>query len=385
MVEIAVLKKICPASEAEAEKIVYSTDSSCIKGNALAITWPENPEQLQKLVRFALREKISLVPRGGGTSLVGGAVPQNAVVIDIARLNKIKKLFLNEKQVIVEAGTVLDNLNAALAKYNLEFPVRPGSHAACTIGGMIATNAGGMLSPKYGKIEEWLEEITVMDGTGKMFELEGQEMRRFAGTEGCCGIILEAKLRLIEFIKYSTDFFEFDDIPNLMRKVEELKKEDDVIAIEYINLAASKLSGLREREHLLVRYASGKGALDPAEAEKLWKLRENIYSVLVEKGFSRIEDPFFEKNIEKFLDWIKKQEIPCYGHVGYGIVHPHFSSFNGVERMIAVVKELNGKLAAEHGVGLLKRKNAPFAITQNIKELKQKYDPSNILNKNKVI
>ena len=92
MVEIAVLKKICPASEAEAEKIVYSTDSSCIKGNALAITWPENPEQLQKLVRFALREKISLVPRGGGTSLVGGAVPQNAVVIDIARLNKIKKL-----------------------------------------------------------------------------------------------------------------------------------------------------------------------------------------------------------------------------------------------------------------------------------------------------
>lgn len=385
MYDITMLKHICNASESSTEKLAYSSDSSCIEGKCLAIAWPENSEQLQKLVRLCSRERIPLVPRGGGTSLVGGTVPQEAIVIDLSRMNKIKKLILGEKTVIAEAGVYLDNLNNALSKYNLEFPIKPGSHAACTIGGMIATNAAGFLSKKYGKVDGWISAITLMDANGRIFTFEGDDAKKFAGTEGCCGIIIEAKLRLSDISGFSTDMFEFENLNEMIPKLDELKSNPEVIALEYINPIASKLVGMDEKEHLLVRYSHDKGLMSPEESARLWKMRENIYSIMVNAGFQRIEDPYFESGIEKFLDWINKQNVPCYGHIGYGIIHPHFRTQEEIEKMILAVKELNGQIGGEHGIGLLKRKYAPFIITTKIKELKSKYDPNNIMNKGKVI
>ncbi|MEM2956506.1 MAG: FAD-binding oxidoreductase [Candidatus Pacearchaeota archaeon] len=383
---ISILKGICPASEADAEKIAYSTDSSTIKGNCLAVTWPENAEQLQKLIRYCQREKLNLTVRGGGTSLVGGSVPNDSIIIDMSRFNKIKRIDLKEKVVFAEAGVILDDLNFVLGKYGYEFPIKPGSHSACTVGGIIATNAGGMLSPKFGKVSEWVEALRVIDGTGKVFDFYDSQAKEIAGTEGCCCIILEAKLKINELAKYySTDFYEFDDNQKLIKKIEELKRDPDVIAVEYINNIAAKIVGLREKDYLLIKYAGTKGNLDPLKAEKLWKLRENLYSILVEKGYKIIEDPLIEKDIDKFIDWLKKQEIPCFGHIVYGVLHPHFENEEQIGKMINVVKELGGKLTGEHGIGVLKKKNAPFIITQKIKELKARYDPNNILNRGKII
>jgi FAD/FMN-containing dehydrogenase len=329
---------------------------------------------------------VSFTIRGGGTSLVGGAVPQNSIVADMSRFNKIKRLDLREKSVVIESGVILDDLNAALAKYNLEFPVKPGSHAACTIGGMIATNAGGMLTPKFGKIADWISAVRIIDGTGKVFDFYGDDAKQIAGTEGCWGIILEARLRLIDLPKYySTDFYEFDSIQKLIEKVNELKKDNEVIAIEYINSIAARMAGLKEKDCLLVKYAGTKGHIDALRAEKLWKLRENIYSILVENGYPKIEDPMLENGIEKFLDWLNKQYVPCFGHIAFGVLHPHFQNQEEVEKMNNTVKELGGKFCGEHGVGMLKKRIAPFIITQKIKELKDKYDPNHILNKGKVI
>ncbi len=383
---IALFKEACPITEADYEKVAYSTDSSCIQGSPLAVAIPQNAEQLQKLVRIAARERIPLTVRGGGTSLVGGAVPIDSIVIDLSKFNKIKRFDQNEKKVVVEAGVILDSLNTALSKYNLEFPVKPGSHAACTIGGMIATNAGGMLSPAFGKTENWVEVITMMDGSGKVFDFSGDDISKFSGTEGCCGIILEARLKLNETAAhYSTAFYEFDDIHKLMNKVNELKADPDVVAVEYINSIAAKMAGMREKDHLIVKFTGSKGHLDTTAAEKIWKLRENIYSILFEQGYTQIEDPMIENGMDKFLDWIKKQEIPCYGHIAYGVIHPHFTSQEQTEKMNAIIKELNGKFVGEHGVGILKRKVAPFTTVQKIKELKVQYDPYSILNKGKVI
>lgn len=380
------LKQVCPCSESNAEKIVYSTDSSCIQGSLLAVAWPESLEQLQKLIRFATREKVSLVPRGGGTSLVGGCVPQNSIVVDMSRLNKIKKLVIGEKTVIAEAGVYLDNLNGALAKYNLEFPIKPGSHAGCTIGGMISTNAAGLLSKKFGKVDEWVSEITFMDGTGKLFTFEGPEAKKFAGSEGTVGFIVEAKLKLSDISEnFSSDLFEFENLQTMTAKLNELKGDNEVTALEYINPIASKLVGMSNKEHLLVKYSNDKGKLDSEEAPGVWKMRENLYSVIFNAGFTKIEDPFFEEGVEKFLDWINKQNVPAYGHIGYGIIHPHFRREEDIERMNNAVRELNGQLAGEHGVGLLKKKYAPLGITTRIKELKAQYDPQNIMNRGKVI
>ena len=383
---ITILKTFCAASDADPEKISYSTDASTIKGNAIGIAWPDNSEQLQKIIRYCQREKLAITIRGSGTSLVGGAVPIDSLVVDMSRFNRIKRIDLKESAVFVEAGVILDDLNNALAKYGYEFPVKPGSHAACSIGGIISTNAGGMLSPKFGKVIDWVEAIRIMDGTGKVFDFYGNQAKEFAGIEGCCGIILEAKLKIVEMPKHSsTDLFEFDNDLILIEKVNELKNDKDAIAIEYINSIAAGLAGMKQKDWLLVKYAGTKGNLDALKAEKLWKLRENLYSVLVEAGYRIIEDPFLEKDMDKFIDWIKKQHAPCFGHIAFGVMHPHFENSEDADRMNEVVKELGGKLIGEHGIGILKKKNASFIVVQKIRDMKSKYDPNNIMNKGRAV
>jgi FAD/FMN-containing dehydrogenase len=382
------LRQACQAADSTAEKVVYSTDSSTIKGEAIAVAWPSNLDELQRLMRIVTREKIVITLRGGGTSLVGGAVPQNSLVVDMSRFNKIKHMNPEERSVVVEAGVVLDELNNVLEGYGFEFPIQPGSHAAASIGGMIATNAAGMLSPKYGKIEGWIMALTIMDGTGKVFSLNDIESKEFFGTEGCCAIIVEAKLNLKhKDYNFSTDLIEFDNLNEMLNKCEELKHDNDILAIEYINKHAAKLSGMKPKEYLLVKYSGPKGKLKIGDDEEIWKLRENMYSVLVEKDYPRIEDPQIPaENMLKFLEWINQRSIPCYGHVGYGIIHPHFKrNQEDLNHMFDFLKEVNGKAAAEHGIGILKKKHVPFVFAQKIKILKEKYDPYNILNKGKII
>jgi FAD/FMN-containing dehydrogenase len=385
---IVSLRQACQATDSPPERVVYSTDASTIRGDAIAVCWPTNIDELQKLMRIATREKILITMRGGGTSLVGGAVPQNALVIDTSKMAKIKAIHPDEKTVIAEAGVVLDDLNNVLANYGLEFPVQPGSHAAATIGGMIATNSAGMLSPKNGKVEDWVKGLTIMDGTAKVFNFDEIESKEFVGTEGCCGIIVEAKLKLKERNDdMSTDLFEFNDLTSLMNKVNELMNDNDALAIEYINRHAAVLADMKSKEYLLVRYQGQKGSYKLGDDYDLWKLRENIYSVLVEKEYPRIEDPQIPReNMIKFLEWLNQKGIPCYGHIGYGIVHPHFKrNQEELNLMFEFLKIVNGKAASEHGIGLLKKKHAPFVFSQKIKMLKEKYDPHNILNKGKII
>jgi len=381
------LRQACQAADSNAEKIVYSTDASAIKGETISIAWPSNMDELQKLMRVVTRERISITLRGGGTSLVGGAVPQNSLVIDMSRMNKIKLVDHENKFAVVEAGVVLDDLNNALAHHELEFPVQPGSHAACTIGGMIATNAAGMLSSKFGRTENWLLGMTIMDGTGKVFNLDSVEAKEFIGTEGCCAIIVDAKIKLTDKNNNtSTDVFTFNNLNELMSKVDELKNENDAISVEFVNKAASKLADMKSKYYLIVKYSTSKGKL--TSEDDVWKTRENMYSIMVSNGYERIEDPQIEgnENIIKFLEWLEQRDIPCYGHIATGILHPHFKrDQKEINDMFEFLKQVNGKAVSEHGIGILKKKYAPFAFAQKIKILKERYDPFNILNKGKII
>jgi len=384
MVDIAVIKKVCPASESIGEKAAYNTDSSTVKGEALAVAWPTDYEQLKGLVKLASRENILLVPRGGGTSLVGGAVPQKAIVVDMSRLNKVKKLFLNDKAVVVQAGVLLDALNKSIAEYDLEFPIDPCSHSSCTIGGMIATNAAGKgFVNRF--MRDWVSNITFLDGTGKVFTVDKNEARRFVGTEGCCGIIIEATLNLEKKVNFSTDLFKFADLNSLINKYRELMQDKEVSGIMFINSMAAQFAGLSRHEHLIVRYSSGKGKIDPAEADEIWHRYENLHSILVAAGFPRAEDPIFETGREKFADWIGKQGFPCYGNIAAGSFHPYLKAQEDVDKMSKIVSELKGQMVGEWGVGVLRRRYVPFSVSHSVKELKVKYDPKNILNKGKVI
>ncbi len=376
-------------SEEEIDKLVYSTDASQIKGETRLVVWPKNAEEIHKIVLFAKRNKTNLVIRGAGTGLVGGCIPRDEVVMDLSKLNKILNISEYERSVIVQAGVVLNNLNLRLKKLKLFFPVIPSSHKVCTIGGMISTNAVGIRAIKYGRVENWVKALEIMDGTGRLRRIKGNEIKNFCGKEGTTGIILRAKLKLDDLPeKRSLDIFKFEDeeLEELVEKVRELQDEE-VSAIEFINTKAAKIAGLEELNHLIIEYEDFRGEFkEENEIEKIWKMREGILTKINAKEYSISEDPKLPLDkIIDFLYWLKNNNIPAFGHIGVGIIHPHFKrDSEKIEEMFEIVKKLNGEVSGEHGIGLLKKKYVDPEILKEIKELKDKYNPDNIINGGKI-
>ena len=149
-------------------KVAYSRDASRILGPCQGVVWPETVNDVVSLAQWAAETGIDLVPRGAGTGLCGGATPQNSIVIDSSRLQKIGARDVQSKMVVVDAGIPLDLFNRTLRPDGLFLPVIPGSHRSATIGGMIATNAAGLHAVRYGRMSDWVVDVVMVDGKGEI-------------------------------------------------------------------------------------------------------------------------------------------------------------------------------------------------------------------------
>ena len=160
----------------------YEIDASRVKGKALDVVHPKTISEVKRFVISSRR----VVPRGAGTGLSGGCVPQGGVdlVIDLSKLDAIGSFDRERGTIEVEAGVILDDLQEYLEKYNLEFPINPSSHSVCTIGGMIATNAVGSRAIKYGRTSEWIRWIEIIDSQGNLHRKGVTEMSDYFGMEG---------------------------------------------------------------------------------------------------------------------------------------------------------------------------------------------------------
>lgn len=368
-------------SQKDADRVAYSSDASRIRGKADTIVWPKTLEDIRHTIAYAKRHKLNLVPRGAGTGLAGGAVPQDSVVMDLCKMNRCT---VQGDKAVVEPGVVLDDLNSAS---EFVLPVEPGSHAVCTIGGMIAANAAGMRAFRYGKMIDWIEELLVIDGTGKMLKIKGDKIKNFCGLEGITGIIARAKLKLTKLPKQrSISIFSFETITPLVERFNELRKEN-VLALEYVDEFCSELIGLGDANHLIVEYEGDEGNVKGEEMQDVWKMREGLYPAVASKGYSVVEDPQVPlKSIANLLYWLQKNNIPTFGHIGIGVIHPHFKKESRlVEEMFVVVKKLKGRVSGEHGIGLLKKDYLDEEEVENIRKIKEVYDPNNILNGGKII
>ena len=368
-------------SQKDIDKVAYNSDASGIQGKADTIVWPQSIEDIRHTISYVKRHKLNLVPRGAGTGLAGGAVPQDSVVIDLCKMNNF---VIKEDKAVVQPGVILDDLNSS-SEFIL--PVEPGSHAVCTIGGMIATNAAGMRAFKYGKMIDWIEELRVIDGTGKLFKVKGDKIKNFCGLEGTTGIVVEATIKLTKLPKErSISIFNFDTITSLTEKFNELKKEN-ILALEYVDKFSSNLIGLGESNNLIVEYEGDEGNIKGEEMEDIWKKRSELYSNVAAKGYTVVEDPQIPlESIDKFLYWLQKNNIPAMGHIGVGIIHPHFKKGSHmIEEMFVVVKKLKGSVSGEHGIGLAKKPYISEEEIEQIRKLKEVYDPNNILNGGKLI
>lgn len=198
-------------------RLAYSRDASNLSGDCLAVVWPIHLEQVCALAEWAVRENIDLVPRGAGTGLCGGATPQNSVVVDFSCLTMIGSLDVEHRRVTVGAGAVLDALNRSLEPHRLCLPVIPSSHRAATIGGMIATNASGLRAVRYGSMRDWVEAVTLVDGTGRVHRLSGEALDNVAGREGASGFVVNVELRLTDQLsQLSLTLRAFEDTTSLL-------------------------------------------------------------------------------------------------------------------------------------------------------------------------
>lgn len=368
------------------EMKAYETDASRLDGNALDVIHPKTITEVKNVVAKSRR----IVPRGAGTGLAGGCVPLNGIdiVLDLSGLIEIKNLDVGRRIVEVEAGVILDDLQNYLLKYGLEFPIMPSSHGVCTIGGMIATDASGKRMIKYGETSNWVRWVEVIDDYGNLYRKGATELSDYSGMEGITGVIVRACLKLLPLKKRTASLIKVESSEEVVSIVRDLKRNPMISMIEFLDKKISKGLGLTEDYHLIIEYEGGGGLLKGEEYGELIKMREKVYSFVVNEGYVRIEDcKIMTNRFVKLMDWFEEKGIPTFGHIGVGILHPCFSRDKEkfIPEMMKVVKRFGGQISGEYGVGILKTKFVDEGDKKILINIKKRTDPLNKFNVGKVI
>jgi len=350
------------------------------------IIWPKTTEQVQRLLLFANQSRLPIIIRGSGTSAVGGCVGENALVISSERMNKVLKLDVKNKLIEVESGIKITALNNSLSALKLIFPLIPFNPAQ-TIGGMIALNAVTKESQNLGRMNEWVEEVEFVDGTGKSFYTKKKEL--VVGQEGLSGFITRAKLRITELPSLSFDVFSFDQTTDLLGQARLLKKDKEAYLVEFIDRKTAQELGFDAKYVLLAAYASLKGKIkNLAETSALHEKISSIHSKIRSRGYYYIQDPCVTMDkAYDLIEWSEKHDARVHGHIGLGIFYICFQKKDKdlIETFRAFIKRLGGSFGSAFGFGTV---NAAFLSQEKKKELmqlKDEHDYNNILNPNKLI
>ena len=177
-------------------------------GQAKAVVRPKNTQEVAAIVKWCYRHQVPIIPQGGNTSLVGGAVPNQSgdgIVLLMTRMNKIDETDLDNDTITLGAGCVLQDVQEHAFKNNRLFPLSLGAEGSCTIGGNLATNAGGTQVIRYGNMRSLTLGLEVVGANGAVWDglrglrkdNTGYALRDlFIGSEGTLGIITKATIQL---------------------------------------------------------------------------------------------------------------------------------------------------------------------------------------------
>ncbi|MFH1073079.1 MAG: FAD-binding oxidoreductase [Nanoarchaeota archaeon] len=376
-------------SATEADLTAYSYDASGMEAEPALICWPTDAEQIRKIILYCNRTNTPLMIRGLGTNTVGSTIGENAIILDLTRMNRLYKEELKEKYLELEPGIILKSLNSYLRRQGYELPIAPYTGDFCTLGGMISQNALGARSYTLGRMKDWILSLEYLDGTGKYYHLT-KDFERIVGWEGTTGIIIRAKILVTERImRTSADLISFTGITALCQKLREVKKEPDVLAIDYLDRTCSAFLGIECSPHLLVEYYSDRGRIKEAEPLlRTLKRREAAHDMLRLKGYWHLEDPQIRaERLQEFLEWLERKEIPSFGPLGMNIIFSMFRQDEQDKRRnyYDQITTLNSVHASVLGWGNRKKYLADLGTKHALITLKEEYDYNNILNRGKII
>jgi glycolate oxidase len=407
----------------------------------LALVTARGIEDVQATLRIASEHGIPVVPRGAGTGLAGGAIGgAGEIVLSTLGMTGILEINADDQLAVVQPGILNENLNVALAPHGLWFAPDPASRAISTVGGNIATNAGGLLCAKYGVTREAVLGLKIVLADGRLMTLGHRTVKGVTGydltalligSEGTLGVIVEATLKL-----HALPVGPMATIGAYFTSIERAAAASAAITAARLRPAAmelidqSALAGIGEYlgldlgsrgSYLLVQFDGAEEAesavaiiralggdaeitTDQAEGERLFAIRREFHSAMTAKGTVLIEDVAVPRSqlpamfaaitqIEKKYGMV----IPTVAHAGDGNLHPNFifqgsevpsAVWDAADEMFLACLRLGGTLTGEHGVGILKRRWLRDELGDDQvtlqRELKHVFDPLNILNPGKV-
>ncbi len=416
----------------------------------MVVTLPENEAQVVAIFKVCRDLGVPIVPRGAGTGLSGGAMPiAGGVVLSTAKLNKIVKLDAMARTAVVQPGVRNAAISEAAASHGLYYAPDPSSQIACTIGGNVAENSGGVHCLKYGLTVHNVLRARVVTGAGDVVEIGSEALDApgldllavFIGSEGMLGIVTEVTVKLVPRPQTARVILaSFDDVvkggnavANVIaagiipaglemmdqtstRVVEQFVRagyDTDAAAIllcESDGTAEEVEEEIARMSAILVASGATKIAVSQSEAERLkfWSGRKNSFPAVgrISPDYYCMDGTIPRKRLGEVLVRIAQMETE-YGlrcanvfHAGDGNLHPLImfdansaDEFQRAELFGAAILELcvevGGTITGEHGVGIEKINSMCVQFSPQEREaffaVKRAFDPAFILNPDKAI
>ncbi|MBB6599639.1 FAD-binding oxidoreductase [Luteimonas sp. MC1825] len=385
----------------------------------LAVAFPASTAQVSAVLRWAGVEGVAVVPSGGRTGLSGGAVAANGeLVLSLERMRRVLAFDAVDRTLVVEAGVALETVQEAARSHGLYYPVDFASRGSCTIGGNIATNAGGIRVLRYGNTREWVGGLKLVTVAGDVLDLNrglvknssGYDLRHLAiASEGTLGVVVEATLRLTAPPPpTATMLLALPSFAVLMQVFQALRERLALEAFEFFTdralhhvLAHGAQAPFADvHPYYVVAEFAADGADDPrlldafshcaeqgwvadgviagsdAQAAQLWRLREDITESLAASLPYKNDVAVRVSAMPAFLAEAQALlaaeypdfEVVWFGHIGDGNLHINvlkpadMDQDQFVARCGAVTAHLasllnrhGGSISAEHGIGLVKK------------------------------
>jgi len=397
------------------------------------VVFARSANDVSKLLRFASLEKIPVTARGGGFGYVGGCVPaRGGIALSLIQMNRIKEISFADAVAVVEPGVFTADLKAAVRAQKLFYPPDPASMKDCTIGGNVATNAGGPRCLKYGVTRNYVIGLEVVLANGDVLRTGGRVHKNktgfdlislFVGSEGMLGVVTEITLRLLPlpparatlsaafasaaqaaeavqaifaagFLPSSLEIADHFTLEAARRDLGkmivpegnahllvDLDGQEESVRSE----SAAIRELLEKRKPNALELATGE-----ADCEKLWALRRQFSNSLRATGLTKLnQDVVVPRSrlvdLMEFAETLQAKHgfpIACFGHAGDGNIHVNIMAdrYNRdaavrekVERalddLFAQVLAWGGVITGEHGIGLAKKRWWPDATSEVVRDV----------------
>ncbi|QID18070.1 FAD-binding oxidoreductase [Nitrogeniibacter mangrovi] len=391
-------------TEAVATESFYEDWRGRYRGEALAVALPASTDEVAQVVSLCAGHGVSVVPQGGNTGLCGGATPRaedGSVVVNLRRLNRVRRVDALDHTLIAEAGCTLAQIQAAAEAVDCLFPLSLASEGSCQIGGNVGTNAGGVHVLRYGTMRQLVMGLEVVLPDGRIWnglrrlvkDNTGYDLKQlFIGAEGTLGVVTAASLRLFPRpAKRAVAWVRIADVGAALRLLDALRRRFgervsafELIGVEALEVVLRHIPGARcptaetgawavllevadvdpdaplteMLEAVLMAQIETGSVVDVviansgAQEQTLWALRENISEAQRIEGFSIKHDisvpvsaipAFVEAAGQAVLAAAPGARIVVFGHVGDGNLHYNLSSRDaaGNRELLERTRELN--------------------------------------------